>query len=66
MKKKLVPIVAIAIILLFLAFYLWVPGSVPQGQPPLAKLTSANIAPFTSTFDADANQPRVVLLLSPT
>lgn len=66
MKKKLIIIGVIGVAAVLLAFYLWVPGSAPQGQPALVKLTANNFSQFTSAFDADANLPRLVLLVSPT
>jgi hypothetical protein len=42
------------------------PETVPAGQQPLTTLTSANAGAFESAFDADANLPRLVLVLSPT
>jgi hypothetical protein len=42
------------------------PETVPAGQQPLTTLTSANAGAFESAFDADANRPRLVLVLSPT
>ena len=38
-------------------------GVIPKGQPPVALLT---IERFRNAFDAEAGQPRLVLLLSPT
>jgi hypothetical protein len=66
MKKKLIIIAAIALAVLPLAFYLWVPGSVPAGQQPLVKLTPASFPQFMAAFDEHMNLPRVILLLSPT
>jgi len=65
MKKKLI-ILVIPLAVVLLAFYVSVPGSAPQGQPPLLKLTASSLSQFTSAFDADPNLPRLVLLLSPT
>jgi hypothetical protein len=65
-KKKLTIIGVIALAVALLAYYVWVPGSTPQGQPPLVKLTPESLSQFTSAFDADPNLPRLVLLLSPT
>jgi hypothetical protein len=65
-KKKLIIIVIIALAVVLLAFYVWAPGSTPQGQPPLGTLTANSLSQFTSAFDADPNLPRLVLLLSPT
>jgi hypothetical protein len=66
MKKRIAVLSVLAVAILFGATYLWAPGKVPAGQPPLATLSSANIGPFEAAFDADASAPRLVLLFSPT
>jgi hypothetical protein len=66
MKKKLIISAAITVVVVLVAFYVWVPGSAPQGQPPLVKLTPGSLSQFASAFDTYSNLPRVVLLLSPT
>jgi hypothetical protein len=42
------------------------PGSVPAGQRPLLRLSSASFGEFRTAFDDGAGAPRLVLLLSPT
>ena len=49
-----------------LVVYLWSPSSAPRGQEPLLALSSANFSEFENAFDASADVPRLVLLLSPT
>lgn len=66
MSKRIVFLVAAAIVVLLLAVYLWGPSSVPAGQEPLLTLSSANFSQFENAFDCDADVPRLVLLLSPT
>ncbi|HEY6902805.1 MAG TPA: hypothetical protein VI216_00755 [Candidatus Acidoferrales bacterium] len=66
MKKKIAVLGVLAVAILFGATYLWAPGTVPAGQPPLVTLPSANIGPFAAAFDADVSVPRLVLLFSPT
>ena len=66
MKKKLTVLGVAALAVLLGARYLWAPGTVPAGQPPLVTLSSANIGQFDAAFDADAAVPRLVLLFSPT
>ncbi|HTU35084.1 MAG TPA: hypothetical protein VMF66_14880 [Candidatus Acidoferrum sp.] len=63
---RIVILVAVVVVLLLCAVYLWAPGSVPQGQPPLATLSSPGVGVFQTAFDTDADSPRLVLLLSPT
>jgi hypothetical protein len=66
MKRRAIVFGAVAVLLLVVAVYFWGPSSVPQGQPPLLMLSSANFSDFRAAFDADADAPRLVLLLSPT
>ena len=67
MKKKLIILgVVAAFVLLGAIYFPRGPGTVPAGQQPLTTLTSANAGAFESAFDADANLPRLVLVLSPT
>lgn len=66
MKKKLIVIAVLALILVTAAFYLWTPGSAPPNQKPLVTLSPANVNAFEAAFDADADLPHLVLLLSPT
>jgi hypothetical protein len=66
MKKKLAVCLATCVLLLLAIFYLWGPSAVPAGQEPLLTLSSANIGDFQKWFDAQANVPRIILLVSPT
>lgn len=66
MKKKLTILGVVVAILLGAIYFLRGPGTVPAGQQPLTRITSANSGAFESAYDADANLPRLVLLVSPT
>jgi hypothetical protein len=67
MKKKARIIVGVAaVFVLVTAVYLWGPGTTPLGQPPVVTLSKANFAEFEKAFDAEADVPRLVFLLSPT
>jgi len=66
MKKKTVIIVGVAAVFLLLAVYLWGPGTAPPGQLRVVTLSKANVAEFAKAFDAEADVPRLVFLLSPT
>ncbi len=57
---------AVAVFLLLAIVYLWGPSKAPPGQQPLLTLSSTNFSDFQKAFDADADAPRLVLLLSPT
>lgn len=66
MKKRTLITIVLAALLLFAGFYLWGPSKTPAGQPPLSVLSPSNFSDFQIAFDSAADQPRIVLLLSPT
>jgi hypothetical protein len=64
MKRKLIVTVAVLVALLgAAAYYRYIPGQAPTGQPPLANFDPAS---FEQQFRAAAAGPRVLVLLSPT
>lgn len=64
MKRKVIVTVAvIAALFGVAAYYRYVPGHAPAGQPPLANLDQAS---FEQQFRAAAAGPRVLVLVSPT
>jgi len=65
MRKRLLIGIILAALLLT-GFYLWGPSKAPAGQPPLFVLSASNFSEFQSAFDSAADDPRVILLLSPT
>jgi hypothetical protein len=65
-KKRLIGVVVAAVFVLLAAAYLWGPGSAPRGQAPVVTLSEGNFEEFEKAFDAEADVPRLVLLLSPT
>jgi hypothetical protein len=65
MRKRL--LIAIIVALLLVAgVYLWGPSKTPAGQPPLSVLSASNFSEFQNAFDSAAEDPRIILLLSPT
>jgi hypothetical protein len=66
MKKRSLIAIVLAALPLFVGFYLWGPSKTPAGQPPLSVLSAANFSEFQTAFDSAVDQPRIVLLLSPT
>jgi len=67
MKKKALIVVGMAALILVLAAaYLWGPGAAPLSQPSVVTLSQESFAEFAKAFDAEADVPRVVFLLSPT
>lgn len=55
-----------AALLLLAGVYLWGPSNTPSGQPPLFVLSASSFSEFQSAFDSAADEPRIILLLSPT
>ena len=66
MKKRLLVIALVAVALLLAGVYFWRPASAPIGQEPLIVLSRRNLQEFAAAFDAESDEPRMVLLLSPT
>jgi hypothetical protein len=65
-KKRLIGVAVAAIFVLLAAAYLWGPGYAPRGQAPVVALSEGNFVEFENAFDAEADVPRLVILLSPT
>jgi hypothetical protein len=66
MRKRLLIGLILAVLLLLAGVYLWGPSNTPAGQPPLSVLSQPNFSAFQSAFDSAADDPRIILLLSPT
>jgi hypothetical protein len=66
MTKRLFVGMILAALLLLAGVYLWGPSKAPPGQPPLFTLSASNFSEFQSVFDSAADEPRIILLLSPT
>jgi len=66
MKRPTILGGVVVVVLLLAITYVWGPSSVPAGQPPLVTLSNRNFGEFERAFDAKADVPRLVLLLSPT
>ena len=66
MKKRLLVIALVAVALLLAGVYFGGPASAPIGQEPLIVLSRANLPEFAAAFDAESDEARMVLQLSPT
>lgn len=64
--KRILLAAVLAVVLALAGVYLWGPSKTPAGQPPLSTLSGATFSDFQSAFDSAADEPRIVLLLSPT
>lgn len=56
----------VVVVALAIAWVLLGPGEAPAGQPPVVTLDSTSLEALRTDFNRDANQPRVIVLLSPT
>jgi len=65
-RKRLIAVWVLAVLVLLAAVYPWGPGSTPRGQDPVVTLSEGNLGEFEKAFDADTDDPRILLLLSPT
>ena len=54
---------AVIAVLAAVAYYAYVPGSTPAGQPPLARFEQAA---FDRQFHAATGEARLLVMLSPT
>ena len=67
MKRVLIIVLAIvAVGLGVLGYYLYGGTAVPNGQPPLVRLTDSNLPTLKDSFNGSSNSVRVILMLSPT
>jgi hypothetical protein len=65
-KKRAIVAAAVAVCVLLALAYLWGPSSVPAGQEPLIALSGTNFSEFETSFDANTDVQRLVVLVSPT
>ena len=66
MKKRVLIGLILAAALLLAGVYLWGPSKTPAGQPPLTSLSASTFSEFQNAFDSAVDEPRIILLLSPT
>jgi hypothetical protein len=48
------------------AWYRFAPGEAPPGQPPLVTIDAAALEGLRAEFNRNANETRLIILLSPT
>lgn len=65
-RRKLALIAVIVALLLAAVWYQFGGHRTAAGQPPLAELTAGSLEAFRADFNAAADQPRMIVLLSPT
>lgn len=66
--RRRVPLLILAIVVAAAVTVGWRlrPGTAPEGQPPLGTLDAAALDAVRADFNRYADQPRVIVLLSPT
>jgi hypothetical protein len=65
-RQKVALVSIIAALVIGAAWYQFGGHRTAPGQPPLAELNAASIDQLRADFNAAADQPRMILLLSPT
>ena len=66
MKRRYIIGALPAALLLAAVLYLYGGGQAPSGQPPLRNVTAQSAGEIRNEFNAAKDEPRVLLLLSPT
>lgn len=65
-RQKIALVSIIAALVIGAAWYQFGGHRTPPGQPPLAELNAQSIDQLRADFNAAADRPRMILLLSPT
>jgi len=66
MNRRKLSLLGLAVVALFLLYYLYGGSTTPAGQPPLLRLNDSNLAVLKDAFNGSAGSVRVLLLVSPT
>ena len=67
MKRKGIILGSVLAVIALLVFYYFFWGStVPNGQQPLVRLNSSNVASLKDAFNGSAKSVRLIVMLSPT
>jgi hypothetical protein len=66
MNPKRIFLVAIVLVALGTAYYLYSGHSAPKGQPAMLSFSSDGPAPLKAAFNASASSIRIIVMLSPT
>ena len=66
MKRKYIVGAVLVGLLIVAVLYLYGGGQAPAGQPPLRNVTAQTVGEIKNEFNAARDEPRVLLLLSPT
>jgi len=65
-SRRLLIAAVLTVLLLLAGAYLSGPSKTPAGQPPLSTLSESSFTKFQNAFDSVADEPRIILSLSPT
>ncbi len=66
MNRKRSFFAVILLVAFGIVYYFYGGSSTPKGQPPLVSLSSGDLTPLKTAFNASASSIRVVVMLSPT
>ena len=69
MKRKRIILGLLGLVVaaaLLAVYYFYLGSTVPSGQQPLVRLTSANVGSLKNAFNESADSVRVIVMLSPT
>lgn len=66
MTRKRLLLLIVVILAAIGVWYALGPSRTPAPQPPLTQLTRQNFTQFTNAFNGELQNPRLILLLSPT
>lgn len=56
----------VVLIAAVVAWYRFAPGEAPPGQPPLVTIDAGTLEGLRADFNRNANETRLIVLLSPT
>lgn len=65
-KSQMAVLVVVVVVAAFAGWFEWGPRQAPPGQQPLMALTPATLPSFEAHFNAQPQDTRLLLLLSPT
>ena len=66
MSRKRIVGLCMAAVALLVFYYFYGGSTVPEGQQPLVRVNSSNIAALKDSFNSSANSVRLLVLVSPT
>jgi len=65
-RRKGIIVGSVAVLAFLVFYYLYGGSTAPEGQQPLVRLGSSNLASLKDAFNGSANSVRLLVLVSPT